>query len=266
MKQRIFFIALFGMFSGIRAQTGNTTDEGVEINGVIWATRNVGAPNTFVDKPEDFGEYYQWNKGTPDFLQNNDYYESVYAGTDVWLPENDPCPCGWRVPAVDELNSLLNGSENWTHTGDGSAESLEGSTATVNGKTVYQFISGSDTLFLPGAGVRQLLTGGVLDGTGSGHYWSSTPYENVYARHLNLMNLGAWTTPGTGIFRANGHSVRCVKQEEECVTTSVNEISSEKDKTVIGWFNFLGQKLPEEPQNGIFIILYDDGTSEKRMK
>jgi len=35
---------------------------GVEINGVFWATRNVGTPNTFVNKPADFGMFYQWNR------------------------------------------------------------------------------------------------------------------------------------------------------------------------------------------------------------
>jgi len=38
--------------------SGNTptTDEGVVINGVKWATRNVGSTGTFVTNPQDYGE------------------------------------------------------------------------------------------------------------------------------------------------------------------------------------------------------------------
>jgi len=35
----------------------NQIDEGVVINGIRWATRNVDAPGTFVDNPEDAGMF-----------------------------------------------------------------------------------------------------------------------------------------------------------------------------------------------------------------
>ena len=35
---------------------------------------------------------------------------------------------------------------------------------------------------------------------------------------------------------------------------------------IIGYYTLLGQKLPQEPQRGIYIILYDNGKSEKIMK
>ena len=34
--------------------------DSVLINGVRWATRNLGAPGQFVSNPEDIGLYYQW--------------------------------------------------------------------------------------------------------------------------------------------------------------------------------------------------------------
>src|SRR5690606_41969959 len=37
-------------------------DKGAEINGLRWATRNVGTPNKFVVNPEDFGMHYQFNR------------------------------------------------------------------------------------------------------------------------------------------------------------------------------------------------------------
>jgi len=39
-----------------------TYDEGVVINGVKWATRNVAAPGTFAANPQDAGMFYQWNR------------------------------------------------------------------------------------------------------------------------------------------------------------------------------------------------------------
>ena len=40
------------------------TDEGIVINGIKWATRNVGAPGTFANSPTDRGMFYQWNSTT----------------------------------------------------------------------------------------------------------------------------------------------------------------------------------------------------------
>jgi len=41
--------------------TSRIHDEGVVINGVKWATRNVDRPNTFAETPESAGMFYQWN-------------------------------------------------------------------------------------------------------------------------------------------------------------------------------------------------------------
>ena len=38
----------------VMAQTP-TTDPGVMINGIKWATRNIDEPGTFADNPEDVG-------------------------------------------------------------------------------------------------------------------------------------------------------------------------------------------------------------------
>ena len=37
-------------------------------------------------------------------------------------------------------------------------------------------------------------------------------------------------------------------------------------KTVLGYYNIMGQKLSQEPESGLYILLYDDGTTEKRLK
>ena len=102
----------------VRAQVANTdtTDVGVLINGVVWATRNVDAPGTFVKTTAHIGMRYQYNirVGWRYFGQNN------VLGTDgstvinhtpnynpTWEAANDPCPNGWRIPTIMEAQSLI---------------------------------------------------------------------------------------------------------------------------------------------------------------
>ena len=47
--------------------------------------------------------------------------------------------------------------------------------------------------------------------------------------------------------------------------TGIKEISVEK-ASVSAYYDLLGRKLPKEPANGIYIILYDNGTAKKVMK
>jgi hypothetical protein len=47
--------------------------------------------------------------------------------------------------------------------------------------------------------------------------------------------------------------------------SSINSIEN-VEKIVVGYFNLTGQKLSQEPKSGLYIILYDDGTTEKRIK
>ena len=77
-------------------------EDEVLINGMVWSTKNVGAPGTFASSPDDPGMYYQFNRkiGYPSGPQGDPAPENWPAsytndGTD-WLPENDPSPEGWR--------------------------------------------------------------------------------------------------------------------------------------------------------------------------
>jgi len=70
----------------------DTYDVGVEINGVTWATRDVGEFGKFVAKPEDEGVTYYWN---------NKNYENL----NYWEAAHDPCPSGWKVPTDTQMNA-----------------------------------------------------------------------------------------------------------------------------------------------------------------
>ncbi len=47
-------------------------------------------------------------------------------------------------------------------------------------------------------------------------------------------------------------------------TTGINNTTIEK--TIVGYYNIMGAKLKYEPQSGVYIILYNNGTTEKRIK
>jgi len=175
--------------------------EWVEISGVKWAKWNVDMPGTFAAKPEDAGMFYQWNRNvgwssTDPIINSNGgiTWDQTAAEGTTWERENDPCPTGWRVPTISELESLVDAGNQWTMIND------------VNGR-----IFGSDdhTLFLPAAGHRCInLVGGLHYVDTIGYYWSSSIDVASYPYNLNFRDISATVLSGSG--RSAGFSIRCV--------------------------------------------------------
>ena len=200
--------------SGKKNSNSNNNDTlGVAINGVRWATCNVGSTGTFVNNPEDYGDYYQWNRNdTANFLPYADYYASNYPSVTIpWLSANDPCPTGWRVPERDELETLLDTTQVFNE-----LDTLNG----ISGIRFTDIVTGN-SIFMSSAGFSVSgITGGPFN---RGIYWSSTPlYEAssgtyaIYAATLSFHSefagaVGKSVNMGAGNM-ATGFSVRCVKQ------------------------------------------------------
>jgi len=126
----------------------------------------VGAPGAFASSPCDYGEYYQFNKGTTNFLPSYDYYNSVYAQSDSWLPANDPSPAGWRVPTLAEIQKLCDTNyvkSEWT--------AING----INGQKLTHRTTGN-SIFLPAAGYRVVDDGTLCSVSSGGNYWGSAAY------------------------------------------------------------------------------------------
>ena len=199
MKFSIFFIfaILFFASCGTRRnatiQDPATFDEGVVINGIRWATRNVDAPGTFAESPESFGMFFQWNKrkGWNAIDKGVEDWAITISESTEWEGINDPCPKGWRVPTAEELRSLMNASSRWTRQNR------------VEGRL---FGTAPNQIFLPAAGFRSGVTGALMSVGGLGFYWSSTDNRH-YAWGLRF---------GNGIinvhwhWRSPGYNVRCV--------------------------------------------------------
>ena len=199
-------ICLAGFSVGNVLAQDNTTDQGVVINGVKWATRNVDKPGTFAANPEAMGMFYQWNRkvgwsSTAQKLNSNGgtTWETNIPIGDSWEKANDPSPVGWRVPTLNEINKLLDNSKvnkEWT---------------TLNGINGWKFtdITTKNSIFLTAAGCRN--KEGTLENVGvSGHFWSSTKNSSISAYGLGFSSYGAEL--GWNYGRRDGFSIRSVAE------------------------------------------------------
>lgn len=140
--------------------------------------------------------------------QNNwDYLDSVYdglwnAGTeyDPVKSEYDPCPSGWRVPTYAELISLTQNHSDCVVVDDGKIGYW------FSGLSSYT--SEVSQIFLFNAGLRSN-AGHCNDRGWSGRYRAS----NSTVSCLYFNNNGKVDVWKDGDSRANGYSVRCVKDD-----------------------------------------------------
>ena len=165
--KKLFYLFTLLIAASIMSSSYNTGEGGSE-DGVRWATRNVDTPGNFVQNPSDTGGFFTWHEA------------------------QDACPDGWRLPTLEELQSLIYapGSE-W---------------AVRNGVSGRTFGIARSQIFLPAAGFQR--TNGNMRGVGStGIYWSSTSLGGrAWAMQFN----------STSMFRYNYRkafalNVRCVR-------------------------------------------------------
>jgi len=187
---------------------------GVEINGVVWATCNVNTPGTFTESPSDFGMFYQWNRAvgwssTEPMINHNNgtiWDKSIPLGGENW--ENKVCPQGWRIPTYKELESLIFCGSAWGN---------------LNGVQGRYFGIGKQKVFFPAAGKRHY-GDGCCPGGSWGFYWSSTD-EYEYEQYHDNSNCCPWylyftdsvdfyhmVRGGWNRCRSQGFSIRCVKE------------------------------------------------------
>jgi uncharacterized protein (TIGR02145 family) len=164
-------------------KTAGASPEGVELNGVVWARHNVNTPGTLADTPEDFGMFYKWNSrvgwSSTDPIVSTDgstWELGGYTGTaEEWEAANDPCPTGWRLPKVADVEKLLDQNK--------VATKYEGASDTRPiGRTFTDVVS-NESIYIPYAGDR--VPNGVIAGRGSeGLFWiadASSATQSYYA-------------------------------------------------------------------------------------
>ena len=157
-------------------QTASTapSTEYVIINGVKWATRNVGSRGSFVAQPHLAGQHYTWSEA------------------------QNACPSGWRLPTKNEMESLSQAPSKLIAT---------------NGVTAgMEFGSAPNIIFLPAASSSS--NGSYQEHfRGGGLYWSSTIYgsESAYCLLFALGDKSVVHNSRRAGSYPLGYSVRCVK-------------------------------------------------------
>jgi len=172
----------------------------VKINGVAWATRNVDAPGTFAARSEDAGMFYQWNRKTgwpaADAVSG---WDNSYPAGNTWEKSNNPCPDGWRLPTLADIQKLCdesNVSSEWII-----QNGIPGRKFTD--KTTENFI------FLPAPGYHSSFDGKPFNAGTLGNYWSSSTASGNLSYYLYFSgNLANWNFVG----RHYGRYVRAVAE------------------------------------------------------
>jgi uncharacterized protein (TIGR02145 family) len=184
--------------------------------GRTWMDRNLGASRVAISSTdaEAYGDLYQWGRRADGHQCRNSGTTSVLSSTDQpahgkfilepgltydWQnPRNDnlwqgvngvnnPCPIGYRLPTVTELDAER---VSW------SSQNSAGAFATP--------------LKLPVAGYRSLSDGSLNDSgsNGPGLYWCSTAGGTL----INNLFFDGGDSRMSGGYRAHGFSVRCLKE------------------------------------------------------
>jgi uncharacterized protein (TIGR02145 family) len=262
MKQVFLLAGLIFTFVANAANTA-TEDDGVEINGVVWATRNVDAPGTFTTKPESAGMFYQWNKITawsatvPGQNIPITGWKKEYSMTEFeWEIENDPSPTGWHIPSLEEINKLLD------------KDKVDDECINIGGVNGRKFTDKSTKkyIILPIPGWRTDYDGNLTGVNIFGHYWGSTLRHTsfgIYVDDLSLTMDCTEESSSTYSFHSAGRSIRCVKDNNS--PSGINDTLSQT-KTAVAYYNLQGVKLDNAPARGLYIVLWDNGTAEKVIK
>ena len=221
--------------------------EYVEIGGVKWATKNLGATTVAGSIETCAGYHFAWG-GTEAYVYSDSQWKSVkdgsvlsggfsqanaphyssaytkYTNSDsrtVLESDDDAATAflgdGWRMPTSAEFKALydacLNGSYDTSTNPSGASASVGRGVywcTSYDGVAGCLFCDGTNKLFFPAAG-----NGGStsLRAVGSGgYYWSSSLYtgdaDNAYYLYFRNVNVD----PQNNNYRYGGFSVRPVKE------------------------------------------------------
>ena len=211
IKVMVVVVALTSCNKHDEDPTEQNNQDGVLINGVVWAKCNVDEIGKFASTPESAGKFYQWNRKkawsasepTAGIAINN--WDTSMPTCIAWEKVNDPSPVGWRIPTIDEFKKLLEKDkvdQEWT--------SQNG----MNGIKFTDKITGN-SIFLPAFNGRDGDNGSLSTTAGNnyGNYWSSTPSENseISVQYLGF-SVFSGVYIGGGIRPIYAFPVRCVSE------------------------------------------------------
>jgi len=156
------------------------------------------------------------------------------------------------------------------------------------GTAVGAIIGGAqDVLYYNCNASDAILTERVIDGIGenkrsnapskapSNDQFSSQANDNLFMSSAQMRSQNFVNTLNSGLTTSlwkmdynppinNGFPILIWQTNQ--IDNAVVETWHAASLRVAGYYNILGQKLPKEPESGIYIIMYDNGNSEKAIK
>ena len=151
----------------IRQAGWNVPPEGVLVGSTIWAKYNVDAFGVFVENQRNAGQLYQFNDKTGyTAVESNGTFAPQPAWSSApfaneWQPDNNPCPAGWRLPAQEEVFSLVKSGYQYNSAMKGFFFGADSRSATEE--------DNRGSVFLPMSGLIE--NGKVVDMFQIGRYW-----------------------------------------------------------------------------------------------
>jgi uncharacterized protein (TIGR02145 family) len=192
----------------------------------IWMDRNLGASRVATSRTDAlaFGDLYQWGR----LADGHQCRNSATDNTTILSSGNVPghgnfipssaLPFDWRVPIYDDLDQQVVPQEANLWQGDGinnpcplgyriptEAEIQEERLSWSTNNAAGAFAS---PLKLTTGAKRDYGDGGLGIVFMNGYYWTSTPLDSYGISYLRIQPSNSFTEE---IFRANGLSVRCIK-------------------------------------------------------
>jgi uncharacterized protein (TIGR02145 family) len=140
-----------------------------------------------------------WTSSNPDYQEpsEDDSAQKDAAGNNLWKAENNPCPAGWRLPDINELNINRDALADLGAWSDGNFSSC---------------LKVGDYLYLPAAGGRNSSYGSLYERGFHGTYWSSSASISTSGEAM-AMHLHNGYRNVDDNDRTYGFSVRCVAVE-----------------------------------------------------
>ena len=152
----------------------DSESDSIELCGLLWDTENLAIGGY----EKDGRRYHTWE-------------EAMDA---AWF-------VGKRLPTREELKALYYLGSTWD-------DERKGRWFGGNHDSDHK-----GSLFLPAAGLRRSNSGELANTSSNGYYWSSSPYYGGYGYAGCLYFGSGGATPLNSSNRANGFSVRCVRDK-----------------------------------------------------